>query len=222
MPPVHVAECETAADVWRLARESEARRKKWKQQLPKPPPPPPPPKEPEPEVIETPTAEAISPREVLWLGRSSAEIWAQMLEAQRLAPQNIDEVHPRPFTDDIIRAVARAYGFGSTDLKAARRDTLVCQARHVSMLICKLLTLRSYPKIGRAHGGRDHTTVLYAVEKLRWLGLKLQTIHTLADPPSAWAASAARLHPLPAMARTYIRRLPAMARTYVRRTEEEA
>jgi hypothetical protein len=206
MPAVRITECETAADVYRVLREGAARRKMWnqpKQQAPKPPPPPtpsPPPKEPEP-VPPFPTRSTP----ILWMGPPATAIWVEMMTGCRPAVKS-PEIKPYPLMADVIRAVARAYGFRSTDLKAARRDAWACQARHVSMLLCKLVTISSYPKIAKAHGKRDHTTVMYAIDKLAWLAPQLLALHTLADPPSAWAASAARLHPLPAMARTYIRR----------------
>lgn len=178
MPVIVVTDCQTAADVWRLARQSEARRKAWNAPKREPKPDSEPPKEPEPAVIHRPAD----------------------------AEQDIDEVHPRPTVQEIIRAAARAYGFRSTDLKAARRDGAACHARHVSMLLSKILTLRSFPHIGRTHGGRDHTTALYACSKLAWLAPQLEAIHTLADPVDAWAATAARLHPLSAMGCYYRKR----------------
>lgn len=160
----------------------------------------PPPPEPEPEIIHE-----SKPVPAEWLGRSSLEIAREMVLASRIS-QSTDETCGRPLIEDIIRATARAYGFRSTDLKAARRDIHACHARHVSMVLSKLLTLRSYPWIGRMHGNRDHTTVLHACNKLAWLGSELEALLTLSDPVSLWAATAARLHPLPTMARTYVRR----------------
>jgi hypothetical protein len=161
---------------------------------------PPPPPEPEPEII--PEPEAV-PAE--WLGRSSLEIAREMILASRVS-QSVDETCPRPLVEHVLKATARAYGFRSTDLKAARRDVPATHARHVSMLLSKILTLRSYPWIGRTHGNRDHTTAMHACNKLVWLGHELEAILTLSDPVSLWADTAARLHPLPTMARTYVRR----------------
>jgi hypothetical protein len=201
MPAVTVAECETVADVVRLARKMRERRQRLgfyaptKQSKPGPIPAIEPEADiPEPEVV---------PAE--WLGRSTLDISREMALASRVS-QSIDETCPRPLVEQVIKATARAYGFRSTDLKAARRDVPACHARHVSMLLSKLLTLRSYPWIGRMHGNRDHTTVMHAYQKLAWLSFELEALLTLSDPVSLWADTAARLHPIPTMARTYVRR----------------
>ena len=43
------------------------------------------------------------------------------------------------------------------------------RARQVAMYLCKHLTTRSLPEIGRKFGGRDHTTVLHGVNKIEQL-----------------------------------------------------
>ena len=40
------------------------------------------------------------------------------------------------------------------------------------MYLCKQLTKHSYPEIGRAFGGKHHTTVIHSVEKIRIAGNK--------------------------------------------------
>ena len=47
-----------------------------------------------------------------------------------------------------------------------RRTRSVARPRQIAMYLCKQLTTRSYPDIGRRFGGRDHTTVLHAVKKI--------------------------------------------------------
>jgi chromosomal replication initiator protein len=41
--------------------------------------------------------------------------------------------------------------------------------RQVAMYLCKKLTKHSYPEIGRAFGGKHHTTVIHSVEKIQSL-----------------------------------------------------
>ena len=52
------------------------------------------------------------------------------------------------------------------DLKSNRRSMKVVLPRQIGMYLCKELTNKSYPDIGRRFGGRDHTTVLHAVKKI--------------------------------------------------------
>lgn len=63
-------------------------------------------------------------------------------------------------------AVCNAAGVSMMDLVSPRRVKHLIRARHVAMMLCKRLTGRSYPEIGRRFGGRDHTTVLHALEKM--------------------------------------------------------
>jgi len=54
-----------------------------------------------------------------------------------------------------------------TDINSQRRTAPVVRARQVAMYVAKEMTARSLPEIGRRFGGRDHTTVLHAVRKIR-------------------------------------------------------
>lgn len=67
--------------------------------------------------------------------------------------------------EDIQRVVSRHYNIARIDLISARRSAHIVRPRQIAMYLCKRLTLRSLPEIGRRFGGRDHTTVLHAVRK---------------------------------------------------------
>ncbi len=54
-----------------------------------------------------------------------------------------------------------------TDLISARRSRVIARPRQVAMFLSKLLTTKSLPEIGRRFGGRDHTTVIHAVKKIK-------------------------------------------------------
>jgi chromosomal replication initiator protein len=54
-------------------------------------------------------------------------------------------------------------------MSSARRARAVARPRQVAMYLSKQLTSRSLPEIGRAFGGRDHTTVMHAVRKIEEL-----------------------------------------------------
>ncbi|CAN5872596.1 chromosomal replication initiator protein DnaA [soil metagenome] len=70
---------------------------------------------------------------------------------------------------DIILATAGSYGFSVEEVtgKSRRQPLVLC--RQVAMYLCRDLTDLSLPKIGNAFGGRDHTTVMHSVDKVRRL-----------------------------------------------------
>lgn len=72
----------------------------------------------------------------------------------------------RPKMRDIKQVVARHYKVRVSDMESARRPRLLVRPRQVAMYLCKRMTLHSLPEIGRAFGGRDHTTVLHAVRRV--------------------------------------------------------
>ncbi len=73
--------------------------------------------------------------------------------------------------DEIQRKVAEHYGLRIQDMHSARRARNIARPRQVAMFLCKKLTARSLPEIGRKFGGRDHTTVMHAVRKIEELML---------------------------------------------------
>jgi len=69
----------------------------------------------------------------------------------------------RPVTvDQIQKAVCEFYGIRLQDIKARKRTKEVAIPRQVAMYICKKLTELSLSDIGKAFGGKDHATVIYA------------------------------------------------------------
>ena len=68
--------------------------------------------------------------------------------------------------DEIQRKVAEHYTLRLSDMHSARRSRNVARPRQIAMYLCKKLTPRSLPEIGRKFGGRDHTTVMHAVRKI--------------------------------------------------------
>ncbi len=74
---------------------------------------------------------------------------------------------PRPVTAKaILDATAEMFGFAIADLIGQSRRRPLVTARQVGMYVFRELTDFSYPMIGREFGGRDHTTVIHAVEKI--------------------------------------------------------
>ena len=68
--------------------------------------------------------------------------------------------------DDIQKRVAEHFNIRLADMYSERRARAVARPRQVAMYLAKQLTTRSLPEIGRKFGGRDHTTVMYAVKKI--------------------------------------------------------
>ena len=66
----------------------------------------------------------------------------------------------------IQRAVCEVFSVTPTDMVSKRRARVIARPRQVAMYLCKKLTKRSLPDIGRRFGGRDHTTVMHAVKRI--------------------------------------------------------
>ena len=74
---------------------------------------------------------------------------------------------PVPITIDMIKkVVAQHYSLDLSDFSAKRRTRNVAFPRQVAMYLCRQLTDASLPRIGEQFGGRDHTTVLHACDKV--------------------------------------------------------
>lgn len=76
---------------------------------------------------------------------------------------------PTPTMMEIKAVVAGRYGVTVADLESSCRKRQWAYPRQIAMFLCRELTTCSYPQIGRAFGGRDHTTILFACRKLRRL-----------------------------------------------------
>jgi chromosomal replication initiator protein len=66
----------------------------------------------------------------------------------------------------IQHEVCRYFGISKGDLVGASRSKAFAYPRQVAMYLCRELTDESLPKIGRAFGGRDHSTVMHATAKI--------------------------------------------------------
>ena len=66
----------------------------------------------------------------------------------------------------IQKIVAEHYQISVEDLRSKKRNAKISQPRQIAYYLCRYMTTESYPKIGIEFGGKDHTTVMYAVEKI--------------------------------------------------------
>ena len=78
--------------------------------------------------------------------------------------------------ENIQRAVAGHFRIRVSDLASKKRTRAIARPRQIAMALAKELTNLSLPEIGRAFGGRDHSTVLYACRKITELSEKDITI----------------------------------------------
>jgi chromosomal replication initiator protein len=74
--------------------------------------------------------------------------------------------------DLIQKKVAQYFDMGPQDMKGKRRTKTIAYPRQIAMYLSRDLTDLSLPEIGSSFGGRDHTTVLHACEKIE-KGLKI-------------------------------------------------
>jgi chromosomal replication initiator protein len=81
----------------------------------------------------------------------------------------LTEHQPRPITPQVVLdATARLFGLTVEDVTGKARTRDLVDARHIAMYVCRQLTNPplSFPQIAKAFGGRDHTTVMNAVQRI--------------------------------------------------------
>ena len=71
--------------------------------------------------------------------------------------------------EEIQKACVEHYQMKMSDMTGPRRSRAVARPRQVAMYLCKQLTPRSLPEIGKKFGNRDHTTVMHAVRQIEKL-----------------------------------------------------
>lgn len=69
--------------------------------------------------------------------------------------------------DEIQSQVGKFYGVTVKEIKATKRTQDIVLARQVAMYLAREMTDNSLPKIGKEFGGRDHSTVLHAYNKIK-------------------------------------------------------
>ncbi len=92
--------------------------------------------------------------------RIDLEFAQETLGSSILRPREIITV------DSIIKSVATYYGLKPSDIKSERRHKSVATPRAVAMYLARNNTKDSYPDLARAFGGKHHTTVISAVQKI--------------------------------------------------------
>ena len=86
--------------------------------------------------------------------RNSLSLLMKSSEGRRITPELI------------ISTVAEHYGVTSEDMLSKKRSREIALPRQIAMYLCRDMTQLSTTNIGRAFGGRDHTTVMHGCDKI--------------------------------------------------------
>lgn len=79
----------------------------------------------------------------------------------------ISSAKPKQINIDMIKdVVSQHYNVQISDFESKRRTRNITYPRQIAMYLCRELTDLSLPKIGEGFGGRDHTTVIHAYDKI--------------------------------------------------------
>jgi chromosomal replication initiator protein len=98
--------------------------------------------------------------------------------AEHLLGDMLSDNQPRVLTSTIILdTVSDYFGFTVDALKGKSRQRPLVTARQIGMYVFRELTDLSFPAIAREFGGRDHTTVIHAVEKIQRLYKERQQVY---------------------------------------------
>lgn len=69
--------------------------------------------------------------------------------------------------DKVIQIVADNYNITAEDIRSKKRLAKIAVPRQIGMYICRTFLKESLPKIGSEFGGKDHTTVMHSVDKIK-------------------------------------------------------
>ncbi len=90
--------------------------------------------------------------------------------SMELAKQVLREVIPNRgqlTCEGIVKIVAAHFDLKVSDLKSTRRGQSIALPRQIAMYLCRSHTDASYPEIGNALGGKDHTTAINAFKRIK-------------------------------------------------------
>lgn len=68
--------------------------------------------------------------------------------------------------EKIIKAVSAYFGLKPQDIKSQKRSKMIALSRHIAMYLARTESKLSFPEIGKKFGGKDHTSVMHAVNKV--------------------------------------------------------
>ena len=98
------------------------------------------------------------------INRSEASIELAQTVLQSLLP---DPSETRVTPDLVISVAAEYFDVSPDEIRSSSRSRPLVDARQMAMYLCRELTDLSLPKIGQRFGGRDHSTVIHATNKIK-------------------------------------------------------
>jgi len=104
-------------------------------------------------------------RLLAWSSLTGGEI--NLGSAQQILKGAIHAQERRTTIEAIQQVVADEFRIKPNDLKAKDNSRKVVYPRQLAMYLCRELARASLPEIGRAFGGKHHTTVLHSIEKIQ-------------------------------------------------------
>ncbi|MHB8792974.1 MAG: chromosomal replication initiator protein DnaA [Thermoleophilia bacterium] len=93
-----------------------------------------------------------------------------------ILPTNLDT---RITIDMIQNEACRFFSVSMSDLKGSKRNQSIVFPRQIAMYLCRELTDSSLPRVGEKFGGRDHTTVIHAINKIAKLIKEEREVFTM-------------------------------------------
>jgi chromosomal replication initiator protein len=87
----------------------------------------------------------------------------------------------QPSMEDILNVVTEHFGVKLSELQSKKRTNTIAYPRQVAMYLARQITRHSLEEIGGFFGGRDHSTVIYAVDKVAQLAVADPTCRHLLD-----------------------------------------
>lgn len=86
--------------------------------------------------------------------------------AQAAISDILNNDQPPPVTvEKIIDEVARTFSVSASDIRSSKRASSISNARQISMYVVREITQMSLSSIGDEFGGRDHSTIVYAIQQ---------------------------------------------------------
>ena len=107
---------------------------------------------------------AVKKMKANWLLNGNAPT---MANAQTAISDILNNDQPPPLTvEKIIEEVGRTFGVSPDDIRSSKRSANISNARQIAVYVVREITQLSMTTIGEEFGGRDHSTVVYAVQQV--------------------------------------------------------